>query len=222
MFEDLRNAFREAVDNFRQELNRDQVPEAVDRLLRGMMDETAAAKAHLSSLEADLERTRSQAAAEGREVATCLRRETMARQIGDDETASLASDYAARHLRRQEVLAQKAEALVREVDLRRSELDEMLAKVKEARDRRDALAAQAGRTGAHQALGEADDLFAELDRMAERIGDTERAGDAAAEMGGDLGGDFDDLRIDPYARPPRVTDEDLEARLADLKRRMAE
>lgn len=219
MFDDLRNAFREAVDNFRAELNRDQVPEQVDRLLRGMMDETAAARAHLSSLESDLERTRRQTEVERGEVATCLRREAMARDIGDEETAALAADFAAKHLRRQEVLEQKAVALEREVELRQGELDEMMEKVKEARSRRDALAAQVGRTGANQALHEADDLFAELDRMAAKIGDDERAGDAAAEVGSE----FDDLRVDPYAAPPRrATDEEIEARLAELKRRMAQ
>lgn len=216
MFEDLRRAFREAVDNFRDELNRDQVPEAVDRLLAGMMDETAEAKAHLASLETQLERTRAQVEAERREVETCLRREDMARKIGDDETATLAAEYAARHLQRQEVLEQKAVALEREVELRTREVDEMLEKVREARTRRDGLAAQAGRTGAHQALGEADDLFAELDRMAEKIGDTEHAGEAAREFGSD----FDDLSVDPYTPPPRASDDEIEARLAELKRRM--
>ena len=34
MFENLRNAFREAVENFNKELSRDQVPETVDKLLK--------------------------------------------------------------------------------------------------------------------------------------------------------------------------------------------
>jgi phage shock protein A len=219
MFEDLRNAFRQAVDNFRDELNRDQVPEAVDRLLRGMMDETASAKANLTSLEAELERTQAQAAAEAREVKTCLRREAMARQIDDDETANLAAEYAARHLRRQEVLDEKAAVLAREVELRTGEVAEMMDKVREARERRDALTAQAGRTGARSALGGADDLFAELDRMAERIGDTQRAGDAASELGQEFGS-TDELHVDPYAAPRRPTEEDLDDALAELKRRM--
>ena len=37
MFDDLRNAFREAVQNFKDELDRDSVPENVDRLLAGMI-----------------------------------------------------------------------------------------------------------------------------------------------------------------------------------------
>ena len=50
MFEDLRNAFREAVQNFKDELDRDSVPETVDRLLKGMIDEVTQARARLKSL----------------------------------------------------------------------------------------------------------------------------------------------------------------------------
>ncbi len=215
MFDDLRRAFREAVDNFRQELARDQVPETVDRLLKSMLDETAKAKAHLSGLEEQLQRARRETAAEAAEVETCERRERMARDIGDEETVAVAVEYAERHRKRHQVLEQKAAVLTQEVELRRAEVEEMLAKVKEARERRDELAAQAGRTGARQSLGEADDLFDELDRMAERISETERAGDAAR----DIGGEFDDLRVDPYA-PPRRPQVDVDARLEELKRRM--
>ena len=58
MFDDLRNAFREAVQNFKDELDRDSIPENVDRLLAGMIDEVTQARARLKGLEADLEETR--------------------------------------------------------------------------------------------------------------------------------------------------------------------
>lgn len=217
MFDDLRRAFKEAVDNFRTELDRDRVPENVDRLLRGMMEETAEAKARLSSLEDQLVRTRSEVDLEAREVETCLRREKMALDIDDEETAKVAAEYAARHLKRQQVLEQKAVALAQEIALRRGEVDEMVEKVKEARTRREELAATTGRSQARSALGGADDLFAELDRMAERIGDTGRAAEAAEE----LSSDYDDLKIDPWA-PTRRPEIDYDAALAELKRRMGE
>ena len=44
MFENLRNAFREAVENFNKELNRDEVPDVVDGLLRQMHEEVTDAK----------------------------------------------------------------------------------------------------------------------------------------------------------------------------------
>ncbi|MEQ9568648.1 MAG: hypothetical protein RLN75_00540 [Longimicrobiales bacterium] len=213
MFEDLRRAFREALDNFQQELNRDRIPGSVDRLLSGMVDEVTEAKARLSELESQLERTRAESQKEAREIATCDRREAMAKEIGDDETARVAREYGDRHRRRKEVLDRKAEALAEEASLRRSEVDEMMVKLKEARDRRDALAAQAGRTDARSSLGEADGLFAELDRMAEKIGDTDARAEAAREM------DEFDLRIDPDT-PTRRPEVDYDAALEELKRRM--
>lgn len=213
MFEDLRRAFREALDNFQQELNRDRIPGTVDRLLSGMVDEVTEAKARLKELESQLERTREESAGEAREIATCDRRAAMAREIGDEETARVATEYGDRHRRRKEVLDRKAEALAEEVVLRRGEVDEMMEKVKEARDRRDTLAAQAGRTEARSSLGETDDLFAELDRMAEKIGDTDARAEAARDMG-----DFD-LRVDPD-EPIRRPQVDYDAALQELKRRM--
>lgn len=211
MFEDLRRAFREALDNFQQELNRDRIPGSVDRLLAGMVDEVTAARTRLAEVESQIERTRNEAAVEERELATCRRRAALAREIGDEETARIADEYGERHRRRKEVLDQKADALVREAELRRHEIEEMLDRVREARARRDALAAQAGRTEARSTLDGSGDLFDELDRMAEKIRDTDARADAAREM--------DDLTIDLDA-PPRRPDVDYDAALAELKRRM--
>ncbi|WP_405282757.1 hypothetical protein V3331_12575 [Gaopeijia maritima] len=211
MFEDLRRAFREALDNFQQEWNRDRIPGSVDRLLAGMVDEVTEAKTRLAELEAQIERTRAESAKEGEELATCLRRAALARQIDDEETARLAEEYGEKHRHRKEVLDQKADALTREAELRRSEVEEMLERVKEARTRRDALAAQAGRTEARATLDESDDLFAELDRMAEKIGDSDARAEAARAV--------DDLSIDLDA-PVRRPDVDYDAALAELKRRM--
>ena len=36
MFDDLRSAFREAYENFNKELNREHVPETVNRLIGGL------------------------------------------------------------------------------------------------------------------------------------------------------------------------------------------
>ena len=201
------------MDNFQQELSRDRVPGTVDRLLSGMVDEVTEAKARLADLEQQLEKTRAESTREAKEIETCDRRAAMAREIGDEETARVASEYGDRHRRRKEVLDMKAVALAEEVTLRRGEVDEMLEKVKEARDRRDALAAETGRTGARESIRGADDLFAELDRMAERIGDTDAEASAAREMD-----DFD-LRVDPDA-PIRRPQVDYDAALEELKRRM--
>lgn len=213
MFEDLRRAFREALDNFQQELNRDRIPGSVDRLLSGMVEEVTAAKTRLAELESQIERTRIESAREGEELATCLRRAALARQIDDEETARLAEEYGEKHRHRKEVLDQKVEALSREAELRKSEVEEMLARVKEARASRDALAAQAGRTEARSTLDASDDLFSELDRMADRIEDSDARAEAAQSI------DDLDLSIDPDA-PIRRPDVDYDAALAELKRRM--
>lgn len=215
MFDDLRNAFREAVQNFKDELDRDRVPENVDRLLGGMIQEVTHARTQLKQIQADLDETRRRVTSEEQQVATNRRREAMARDIGDEETTRLAAEYAERHEKRLEVFRRKAVALEQEVTLLDAEVEEMMVKVKEARDRRSSLAAEAGRTGARDSLSGVDDLFDAFDRMEDKIsGDDARA--AAAER---FSSEFDDLSVDPHA-PPRRPDVDVDARLEELKRRM--
>jgi phage shock protein A len=216
MFDSLRQAFREAVENFRTELNRDQVPEAADKLLRAMERELTETRVHLDRLANDLERVRAEAEREEAEARTCLRREEMARKIGDAETEGVAREFAVRHLRRKDLLQEKAAVLERELEDRRAEMDEMVKQLKEARVKREALTASAGRTGARERLREADDLFSEMDRMAERIRDVEARAAAAEELGGmDL---FGSEASGPERPPP--SEAEVDARLAELKRRM--
>jgi phage shock protein A len=217
MFENLRNAFREAVENFNKELARDHVPETVDKLLKGMQDEVADAKVQLREIEDQIRRADAEVEREKSEVATARRRGKLAHDIGDTETAEIAMQYATRHEERQQVLEQKAAALRKEVELRRREVEEMLAKVKEAQVKRDSLTATAGRTEARESLGAADELFSELDRMAEKIGGEDARARAAEAMDDiDLGGD------DAFDPPPRAPEMDVEERLAELKRRMGQ
>ena len=214
MFEKLRNAFREAVDNFYEELNRDQVPRAVDKLLGGMRDELTDAKVRIQDLEHQIRKALAEAEAEKKEAATARRRGKLASEIGDEETAGVAADFAGKHAQRQALLERKALALKEELEFRTHEYEEMLEKVKEAEAKRDALAATSGRSGARDTIGAADDLFAELDRMAEKIGNEEARGRAAEELGElDLQGDDAPTRETPSLA-------DLDARLEELKRRM--
>jgi hypothetical protein len=60
MFEDLRGAFRDALENFKQELNRDDVPPTVDRLLLAMQSELAQARELVASLEKQIADARAQ------------------------------------------------------------------------------------------------------------------------------------------------------------------
>ena len=221
MFEDLRSAFREAYENFNQELNREHVPDTVDRLIGGMVDEINDVKGEVANLESQIRKALAEAEREGAEAATCMRREQMAREIGDSETADVAAQFAEKHEEHQQLLEQKAKALKAEFDFSREEVEEMMAKVKEAQAKRDLLPATAGRSGARESISAADDLFSELDRMAGKI-DDERAKSATAEAFSDLdlGPERSDYHIDLNETPP--PEPDFDARLAELKRRMDE
>lgn len=220
MFDNLRRAFHEAVDNFKEELGRDDVPEAVDRLLRGMKDETADAQADVHRLESEIETTLRKVEKEAKGAETCRRRERMARAIDDEETATVAAEYAVKHETRHRVLEQKANVLTEELEGRRAEVQDMLAAIKQAVKNRDTLAASAGRHEARSSISGADDLFDQFDRMESAIEHDDARNKAEREVGDlDFGtsppndSEFDDLgSLDPEA--------EAEARLEELKRRM--
>ena len=209
MFAKLRAAFREAVENFKTELNRDQIPETVDSLLAGMYREATDAKAYVSNLEKDLATARARAREESKQAEICRRRQKQALRIGDEETVRVAEDFAVRHEERAQVLEGKAEAILRELKVCRSDLDEMLEKIKVSRQEGEAMGATAGRTQARDSLGDADDLFRDFDRMGEKVSGTESDAEAAAAFDQEFG-----------SGPAR--EDNLEERLAELKRRMRE
>jgi phage shock protein A len=238
VFDDLRAAFREALDNFNNELRRENVSETTDRLLLGMKNEIADEKVQLKELESQLDTAVASSERERDLGATCRRREKMARTIGDDETADLAAQHAAKHEGHHTLLEKKAVAIREEIEFRRRNVDEMIDKFSEAKERRDALSATAGRTGARKSFSDADDLFSELDRMAEKIEGKHRHEDAAEALdalerdldsaaGDDLGHDLDheyDYDTGPEEAPPAPVREelDVDAALAELKRRMGQ
>lgn len=217
MFDNLRRAFKEAVDNFHQEMGRDRplakdrLADAVDSLLRGMEREATDAKVALDTVEKELARARERASAEGREAETCRRREAMARKIGDHETADVAARFGEKHEERQRVLGEKAAALEAEARLAESEYRDMLRQIKEARSKRSGMEAGAGRVRAREALGDPDDLFGEFDRMAQKAAGDATGGEAPAGRGA---AEFDDELL--ASRRAQAVD----AQLDDLKRRM--
>jgi phage shock protein A len=220
MFENLRKAFQEAVSNFKEELGREDVPEVMDRLLRGMYEEITDSKAYIGKLEDEIELTIRKVERESNEAATARRRERQAREISDEETARIASEYAQKHERSREVLQEKADALGKELEVRKAEVSEMLVKFKEAKGDRQRLAATAGRSQTRDTLGGVDDLFAEMDRMEAKIEGREYEAAAAEEMyesvgrtDPDLAGRFEELESDAE----RMT---VEEKLEELKRRM--
>ena len=207
MFSKLRDAFREAVENFKTELNREEIPETMDGLLEGMYREATEARAYVGRLEKDLARARARARRESEEAEVCRRRQRQAERIGDAETVRVAEEFARKHEERAQVFEGKAEAIVRELRVCRSEVDEMLEQIKVARQRSEALGATAGRTEARETLGRADDLFRDFDRMGGKVSGSESESEAATAFDREFA-----------SGPSR--EESLEERLAELKRRM--
>lgn len=221
MFDDLRAAFKEALDNFNKELSRGQVAETADKLLAGMKSEIADEKAQVAGIEDQLEKARQQIERLARESATARRREAMAKEIDDAETVKLAGDYATKADSHRAVLEKKVAALQEELDFRQRTVEEMFARFHEAKEKREALTATTGRSGARESISAADDLFDELDRMAEKIEGNKARGDAAEA--------FDELDFDEPSEfhvdidePPAQRELDVDAALEELKRRMKE
>ena len=217
MFDNLRHAFREAVDNFKEELGRDEIPEAVDRRLREMKREAADTKAEIRRLEEAIHGAIEGAEKEEGKGKTCRRREKMALDISDEETARVARDYAEKHEHRRSVLQHKALALKEELDMRQEEYGEMIEAIKDADKIREGLAATAGRATARNSIEEADDLFSELDRFADEI-----EGDDARRKANIEVDDLLDDRTDSLGSPPDLGEIDVDARLEALKRAMGE
>lgn len=217
MFDNLRQAFKEAVDNFKEELGRDEVPDVVDGLLRQMQEEVTDAQAQTHTLEAQIKKALQLAEMEGKEVATCRRRESMAQKIGDEETAGVAADFAEKHEKRKSIQEHKALALREELEMKRGEVQEMMAQFKEARAKREALAATSGRATARDSMSETDDLFAQMDRMAEKIEGGDRQRMAEEELLSEFGST--DSASPSWGPSPEEVAED---RLRELKRRMGE
>ncbi len=215
MFDNLRHAFREAVDNFKEELSRDEIPEAVSGLLREMKREAADTRAEIRRLDEAIQGAIEKAEKEKSAGETCRRREKMALDISDEETARVAREYAEKHEHRRSVLEHKALALKEELDMRQEEFGDMIETIKEAEKNRDGLVATAGRAGARNSIEEADELFSQLDRIADEIEGDDAQREATSEID-----DLLDDGPDPFERSPDPVEIDFDARLDALKRAM--
>lgn len=121
VFDELRRAWRQAVENFWQEL------EGVDHdeRSRRVYGEVAGVRNQLEELDEVMGETRHRLTHELEQMEACTRRERMARNIGDEETARIAADYRARHQERADVLRRKLDALDAERRLCARDLGEM-------------------------------------------------------------------------------------------------
>lgn len=121
MFQEFRRAWREAVANFWVELEADEGGSGSGAVYR----EVARARNQVDELDEALAETRQRLAEELEQVEACVRRERLARKIGDEETARLAAEYRDRHQERAEVLGRKLDALEAERRLCIRDLGEM-------------------------------------------------------------------------------------------------
>jgi ABC-type phosphate transport system auxiliary subunit len=129
VFDDFKQAWREAVDNFWHELEGDDTEASSRSALR----QVAAARNQLETLDGAIGDTRQRVAHEQEQVEACRRREGLARGIGDEETARIAGEYGARHQERADVLTRKLEALEAERRLCRRDLQDMEKAIQEGR-----------------------------------------------------------------------------------------
>lgn len=130
MLDELRNAWREAVRNFRRELSADLDEGADPTATRDdhrVRTTIQTAERELRRLEEELRNTRRHLEEERAAAERCLRRESLARAIGDTETAQLGARFAARHAEKAALLERKADVLSAELGMREREMDEMRA-----------------------------------------------------------------------------------------------
>lgn len=123
MFEDWKHAWRQAVDNFRREL--EGMDDGAPAHVRAMRRELLTARGALERLDGEIVRTRQEAAAERAEEVTCRRREGLARNVGDEETFRLAAEFAVRHAERADVLERKVAVFEEERKLLVRDLESM-------------------------------------------------------------------------------------------------
>lgn len=214
MFEDLQRLFRESVAAFRAERDRREPEDEVAHLLGSMRRELVEARALIPRLEEELAGGRAELEREREQLERTRRRGELAKGIGDEETARVAEEFAGKHAARVAVLEQTVAAREAELELRRSEAQDMMQQYREADANRFELVARLRRSRSADRIGslgdEAARTFSDWDRMAERVADEGRYADA-----------LDELNLDDRAPPPRgPSPAEVEDRLRELKRRM--
>ena len=126
MFADWKHAWREAVENFERELRSSD--DGADHG-SAMRRELSAARGALARLDADIERAVAEATTERDAEQVCIRRQTLAQDINDDETVKIAGEYAVRHAERASIYERKADVLRDERALLMRDIESMEAEV---------------------------------------------------------------------------------------------
>lgn len=217
MLDDLKTLFSRTWESFRTEMERRDPEDQVAELLSAMRREMVEARAALPVLEESARRADMELAVERRRLEDTERRRGQAERIGDAETVRIAEEFAAKHRERVALLEDKARVARREQEMRAQEAGEMVRRYKEADANRFGLLAELRSRRAASTLNGAlgGDRIADMDRMKERIRDSEAYARALEELDADLG------HAPPPPPPPRPSS-DVDERLRELKRRMGQ
>lgn len=129
MFEDWKQAWRQAVENFHREAGDGSI--GAPPRVRAMERELTSAAGALGKLEDEVRRTRRDLAKEREEEQVCRRREALARDVADEETVRIAVEFAQRHAERAAVLDRKIAVLMDERALLSRDVDAMRARLAE-------------------------------------------------------------------------------------------
>jgi phage shock protein A len=213
MLDDLKKIFSQTWDTFLSEVGRREPEDQVTELLSAMRREMVDARAQLPLLEKNHEAAITALAREKKALEDTVRRGAMAERIGDAETVRVAKEFEEKHRRRVAVLEEKVRAAHAEWELRKDETQEMMTRYKEADANRFALLAELRRQGAKSRISGAmggSPGHDDFSRAEDRIERDSTYADALDDLDADLG-------RTPRTPPPA---DDVDARLAELKRRM--
>lgn len=213
MINDLKNLFSTAWDSFLAELGRRDPADHVADLLSAMRREMVQARASLPLYDDAVRSADAELARERKALDDAVRRGGLAEKIGDAETVRIAAEFAERHRKRAAVLEDKARAARAEQELRAQEVQDMMRRYKEADANRFVLLNEVRRA---QSQGRLNDMaeaqaFDDFGRAAEKI-ETEIGYQEALDELEDLAG--------PPPPPPSNREAEVDARLAEMKRRM--
>ena len=125
MFDEWRNAWQQAVENFERELADPDEHSSPNQRAAAMRRDLAAARAALNRLDGDLAQARKDLSGEEESEQTARRRAEMAERINDADTVRIAREFAARHAHRAGIMRRKVEVLQDELAMRREELGTM-------------------------------------------------------------------------------------------------
>lgn len=133
MFDSLRLAFRQAVRNFHEELNRAPDPMSEEGAFLPMTREIESASRRVEELKRGLREARTEVDLEEASLETCRRRLEQARAIGDEETVRVSVEFIEKHRRRGVILREKSGILSRELEEWEGELRTMHERYRAAR-----------------------------------------------------------------------------------------